>query len=271
MEVVELAEHILKGQNLEDKLISVQEPFSFSISPKSLPSQPGRNAKLKFSNQALKFPKKGALATQQNKAIALHSFANHELLAIEMMAAALMIFPHQTQDQIKVKKLIYKNLQDEQKHFQLYVQRLSELGYEFGDFPLNDFFWKQMPNLRKWEHFLAVMALTFESANLDFASYYAEIFRDLDDHATANILDIVLKDEISHVASGAHCLHLWRGNKTLWDYYLESLPWPMTPSRSKGQHFREDLRYRCGLDQDFVVSLKNYRDDFTVTSRREWK
>jgi len=64
--------------------------------------------------------------------------------AIEMMAAAILIYPHSTEEDVRFKKGIVTALKDEQKHLSLYIKRMNELGYEFGDFPLNDFFWRQL-------------------------------------------------------------------------------------------------------------------------------
>jgi uncharacterized ferritin-like protein (DUF455 family) len=142
--------------------------------------------------------------------MSIQIFANHELLAIEMMAAALLVYPHKTDEDIRFKKGIVVALKDEQKHLALYVQRLNELGFEFGDFSLNDFFWRQMEKLPTAAHYTAVMALTFEAANLDFAQYYADVFRNFGDDRTAGILDQVLEDEISHVSFGTHWMKKWR-------------------------------------------------------------
>src|SRR5690606_10733820 len=182
----------------------IPTPFPYTTLFRSeLPSLPGRRGVLQFSEQKMKFPKSQRLNENEKKAMALHSFANHELLAIEMMAAAILVSPHKTDDDIKIKKGIFTALKDEQKHFKLYVNRLNELGFEFGDFPLNDFFWRQMPSIKSMGEYFAVMALTFEAANLDFAQYYKNVFLSFDDHKTAKILDIVLEDEISHVALGS--------------------------------------------------------------------
>src|SRR5690606_37167787 len=143
-------------------------------------------------------------AETDKKAVALNSFANHELLAIEMMASALLIYPHKTEDDLRFKKGVLVALKDEQKHLSLYIKRLQSLGYEFGDFPLNDFFWRQMEKLKTPAQYLAVMSLTFEAANLDFAQFYSRIFQEQGDLETARILQTVLEDEIAHVALGAH-------------------------------------------------------------------
>lgn len=262
------AKTILEGLHLEDKYFSASIEWNEYI-PYELPHRPGRSEAIAFSEKQIKFPKAPNLNQKQNTAIALHSFANHELLAIEMMAAAILIYPHHNDDDIRFKKGIVSALKDEQKHLSLYIARLNELGYKFGDFPLNDFFWKQMPKLKTPSQYTAVMSLTFEAANLDFAQYYAKIFRSFGDTKTAEILDIVLEDEISHVAFGAHWMKRWREDKELWNYYLSCLPHPLTPARGKGIGFDTAIHNRAMNDDAFTKALDQFEDDFNVTNR--WK
>src|SRR5690606_2802985 len=124
----------------------------------------------KFSTERVKFPGLGSLVLDEKKAVAFHFFANHELLALEMMAAALLVYPHDTEALRRFKKDLIQTMRDEQKHLKLYLHRMGDFGVEFGDYPLNDYFWRQTPTLKTPERFYALMALTFESANLDFAS-----------------------------------------------------------------------------------------------------
>lgn len=270
MKISEFSNSILKGGSLEDKLTSLETPLTFDEYSFTLPKRPVRDDKIKMSSANVRFPK-GHFHEVEKKAIALHSFANHELLAIEMMACALSLYPHKTLEQRKFKLGIVSALKDEQKHLKLYVDRLNELGYEFGDFPLNDFFWGQMPSLKTPEQYLCVMSLTFEAANLDFAHYYQHIFKELGDDKTAMILQTVLDDEISHVAFGVHFLNKWRKEKSLWQYYNESLPYPMTPARGKGKNFIKHVRLKAKMDNAFIEKIQNYKDDFKVTHRKEWK
>jgi uncharacterized ferritin-like protein (DUF455 family) len=262
----DFARLILEGETLQDKLLDVSVEWE-AWSPYELPSLPGRKDQIRFSEEQMKFPKVVRLRENEKKAMALHSFANHELLAIEMMAAALLIYPHHSEDDVRFKRGILTALKEEQKHLQLYIGRIQDFGFDFGDFPLNDFFWRQMPKLRKPEQYAAVMSLTFEAANLDFAQYYSKIFRELGDEETASILNIVLEDEIGHVAFGAHWMKKWRQDKDLWSYYLSSLPWPMTPARGKGIHFDPIIHQKAMNEEDFVEKLKNYDDQFPVTKR----
>jgi uncharacterized ferritin-like protein (DUF455 family) len=262
----DFAQKILLGESLDDKMTLSSVEWS-SWKEFSLPTHPARAKAISFSEKQLKFPKSSRLNETDKKAMALHSFANHELLAIEMMASALLIYPHHSDDDIRFKKGVLSALKDEQKHLQLYINRLNQLGYQFGDFPLNDFFWKQMSKLKTPAQYAAVMALTFEAANLDFAQFYAKLFRDFGDIETAEILEIVLEDEISHVALGANWLRKWSDDKSLWEYYLNSLPWPLTPARSKGLHFDPTIHARAIHDDHFIKSLVEYDDDFRITKR----
>jgi len=262
----DVCKQIVFGDKIQDKLVTAKIDWS-GLEAFELPRLPSREKRIQFSDTQIKFPKSPSLNDKKNTAIALHSFANHELLAIEMMASAIMLYPHETEQDLRFKKGLWVALQDEQRHFSLYVERLKELGYEFGDFPLNDFFWRQMEKLKTPQQFSSVMSLTFEAANLDFAFYYKNIFEKFGDFKTANILKTVLEDEITHVSFGAHWLNRWRGEKKLWDYYREQLPFPLTPARSKGIQYTSELHMRAIEDADFIRTKDLYEDDFRITKR----
>ena len=220
----EFARILLEGASLEDKLIPLKNiDFTKSLDPYDLPNNPGRSKQLKFDNQQVKFPKNTSFHLAEKRGLALHFFANHELLAIEMMAAALLIYPDHSEDSILFKKGLIKTIQDEQKHLKLYLSRMKDFGIELGDFPLNDFFWRSMENCKTPANFYSAMAMTFESANLDFAQYYEKSFVAVEDHETAKIMRLVFEDEISHVALGAHWLNQWRGDMDLWKYFVGNL------------------------------------------------
>lgn len=271
MHYLEFAKNILLSESLDEKLISTKDLiFDDKNIDFEIPESPGRSEKLKFNNQQVKFPKKNAFHLDEKKGLAMHFFANHELLAIEMMATALLYYPVKNDADILFKKGLVKTIGDEQKHFKLYLNRIHDFKISFGDYPLNDFFWRQIQFLKTPSQFYAMMALTFESANLDFAKYYQDIFTEVEDQKSAQIMQIVYEDEISHVALGAHWLNQWKGNRSLWQYYRDNLPELMTPARAKGIHFNRESRERSGLDTEFVNNLENYYDDFGITNRKNW-
>ena len=270
MDITDFARQILLGGSLEDKLLQVDEITFGKYEEADIPRLPTRDKKIQFNEKQLRFPR-GQFHLDNKKAMALSSFANHELLAIEIMAASLILFDHSTEEMRRFKQGIIKTIQDEQKHFSLYISRLNEYGYEFGDFPINDFFWRKVGDIKTPQNYLAIMALTFESANLDFAHYYEKIFKEVGDTKTASILKVVYEDEISHVAFGVSYFEKWRNDRSLWEYYNEHLPFPMTPARAKGQLFVEEARRKARMDEEFISKLANYKDGHIVTTRKQWK
>lgn len=267
-------ERVIFGASLDDKLTKLDEvDFNWKWSPIKLPQYPAREERIKFSQTQIKFPKPNSLHDKNKKAQAIHAFANHELLAMEMMALALLYYPHDHSDKgsIRSKLGLLASLRDEQKHFKLYIKLLDNMGFKFGDFPLNGFFWSKMKSFETMEQFLAGMSLTFEQANLDFATYYRDAFLQIGDTSSAAVLNTVLEDEIRHVALGVHILNHNNMNEDLWEYYCEVLPFPLTPSRAKGMVINREARRKAGLSEHFIQSLIEYDDQFRVTKRKQWK
>jgi uncharacterized ferritin-like protein (DUF455 family) len=269
--------NIVYGKNINDKLIPINiHEYLFTLKNNDtrpqfvIPSMPVRN----FNNlhqKNVKFPKVTSLIKDENKAIALHFFANHELLAIEIMATCLLLFPDTT-EYISFKKGIIQTLSDEQKHFNLYVTQMNQYGMEFGDIKYNFYFWNFINEFKTPSEYSAIMSMTLEAANLDFAQYYKNQFESIDDFKISSILNTVLVDEISHVHLGVNYLHRKAKEikKDLWSYYQEFLPFPLTPAKSKGTKFFSDLRLKSGLKNDFIYNLENYHGEFNIAIRKGW-
>ena len=185
----------------------------------------------------------------------LHFFANHELLATELMALVLLKFPDAPKE---FRAGIVKTLKEEQMHTKLYMKRMGECGVSFGDQPLNGFFWNCVSNMETPLDYVTRLSLTFEQANLDFSRHFAGVFRDSGDDATAAVLQRIYEDEISHVSYGLHWFRQWKDDSsTDWDAYSTRLPFPLSPSRAKGTNpFNEEGRRAAGLDEDFIRKVK---------------
>lgn len=272
MNIYEYANTLLNSPSLEDKLLSgANVTLNGSANKYKVKNIPGRSDKIELSAKQIKFPKISTFHIDERKALALHFFANHELLAIEMMAAAILkLEAKDSKENQLIQKGLLKTIADEQKHLKLYIARMREFKVDFGDYPLNDFFWRQMGEIDNYSQFFSVMALTFEQANLDFALFYADVFKGVEDEKSAKIMNIVLEDEISHVAFGRTWSNIWRKDQSLWDYYVTHLPGNLTPARAKGIVLNNDARVRAGLDSDFINQIENYRDDFNLTNRKAW-
>ena len=98
MKTSDFSKEILLGSSLDSKLFNCDDLIFDECAGREIPLTPSRSEKIKFSPDQLKFPKKNTLKNDSSKALALHFFANHELLAIEMMAAALYCYPTLTEE-----------------------------------------------------------------------------------------------------------------------------------------------------------------------------
>ncbi|GAA5158013.1 ferritin-like domain-containing protein [Viridibacterium curvum] len=92
---------------------------------------------------------------------------------------------------------------EEAHHFGLLSERLSGLGHAYGDFPAHNGLWEMA--VKTHDDFLARMALVprlLEARGLDATPLIQARLREIRDELTLDILDIILRDEIGHVAIG---------------------------------------------------------------------
>ena len=116
-------------------------------------------------------------------------------------------------------------------------ERLHTLGYDYGDFPAHAGLWQMA---EKTAHdLLARMALVprlLEARGLDATPPIQARLEKVGDGETARVLDVILRDEIGHVAIGDRWFRYacaLRGveaeaaYRTLIDEY--AAPWPQAP------------------------------------------
>ena len=92
---------------------------------------------------------------------------------------------------------------EESSHFQMLESHLNTLGYRYGDFPAHDGLWEMAE--RTQEEVLARLALvprTLEARGLDASPAVRHKLASGGDPKGAGIIDIILRDEIGHVAIG---------------------------------------------------------------------
>jgi len=189
----------------------------------------------------------------------LHAFANHELMALELMAWALLAFPDAEKS---FRKGLANILLDEQEHFRLYTEQLTKMGAQFGDLPINDHFWRAARDINNPLDWVCTMHLTFEQSNLDNAPYFSKLFREVDDVSSADLMQTIFEDEIRHVRFGSRWLKHYKTPETsLFDLYAEHCTPTNSPFRAKGPQFQEQARLDAGLDEDFIRSLRAWDTD----------
>ncbi len=261
MKLREFSERILMTDSLEAKL-APPEPDLRDDDPGpalAAPRLPGRPAELRPRREGARasFPGRHALEhDEEQRGLLLHFFANHELLATELMALVLLKFPDAP---AAFRRGVLNTLVEEQHHTRWYLERMRECGVRFGDFPVSGYFWEAVAPMETPLDYVSRLSLTFEQANLDYSKHYAEIFRSVGDTKTASILERIYRDEIGHVGYGLKWFRRWKEEgESDWEAYRKHLIFPLSPGRAKanGARFNQEGRLAAGFDPEFVDSLE---------------
>jgi len=255
MELRQWATRILTADTLEEKLLSPEILTDFEPGAPLLFDEPIRPASMGFNKRTKedKLPPFQLHGSADNRAICLHRFAGHELLAVEIMAQALIAFPEAPK---AFRKGIAHTLKEEQGHVKLYINRMNQLGLNFGDLPLYRHFWNHVPHLTTPIRYVSVMSLTFEMANLDFAPMYGKSFSNFGDHTSAALMAQILKDEINHVYFGFSWLQKFKGELDSWDAWTEAQGPKLNPKRAKGFLLIEENRRAAGIPESWIDRLR---------------
>ncbi len=258
MEIKEFAEQILFGTTLQDKLIDGGRFHGHPGRAIAAPSEPGRPQSLALGSwndrERVRFREVRGFHSEKERGLVLHFFANHELLAIELMALGLLKFPDAPE---KFRRGLYGILREEQEHLRLYIERMRGIGVEFGEIPVSDFFWRCISPVETPIEFVTRLSLTLEQANLDYAPYYASVYGELGDAETAQLMQRIYRDEIGHVKHGLTWFNSWRDPALgEWEAYTRALAPPLDPGRAKGIRFNAEGRRKAGLSEAFIGELQ---------------
>lgn len=257
MELREWAQLILSSDTIEGKLFYPPILTDETPGPSVRWQEPIRPPGMGFSRRTReeKLPSFQEHGDPDKRAICLHRFAGHELLAVEVMAFALLAFPEASKT---FRRGLAHTLHEEQGHVDLYMKRMKGLGLNFGDLPLYRHFWMHTPYIQSPLHYVSIMSLTFEMANLDFAPMYGKSFFHFGDQESSQLMATILHDEISHVRFGLQWLKKWKSEElTEWDAWERTLSTTLlTPKRAKGFLLHEEHRQRAGIPEEWILRLR---------------
>ncbi len=176
------------------------DPARVIEAPPDLPGRPARPLLV----PAKEVPQR-AVGTPQGHAGLLHALTHIEFNAISLALDACWRFAGMPaayyRDWLRVAA-------EEAEHFSLLVDHLATHGCSYGDLPAHDGLWQMAERTR--DDVLARMALvprTLEARGLDASPQVRSKLVGIGDHAGARIIDVILRDEIGHVAVGNHWFH----------------------------------------------------------------
>jgi uncharacterized ferritin-like protein (DUF455 family) len=146
---------------------------------------------------------------------------------------------------------------DESRHFVLLRDRLRELGYDYGDFDAHNGLWEMT---EKTAHDgMARMALVprvLEARGLDVTPGMIAKLRNIGDHATAEILELILREEVAHVAAGSHWFRWYCQRDGLEPHSTFRALLAQYAGPTLRGPFNHDARLLAGFDAEEIAALE---------------
>ncbi len=141
------------------------------------------------------------LGTPAGRAALLHAVVHIEFNAIQLAWDAVYRFRDMPEayycDWVQVAL-------DEVRHFRRLLQRLTELGYAYGDFAAHHGLWEMaVKTAASCRLRMALVPRVLEARGLDVTPGMIQRLRAVGDNETAVILEVILSEEIAHVAAGS--------------------------------------------------------------------
>ena len=236
-----MAEAFKRGELAIDAAIAAPEPIRM----------PGRPAKPKLVHPR-ELPRRG-FGSDEGRAAFIHAVAHIEFNAIDLAWDAVYRFRDMPRDYYADWVAV---AHDEARHFSMLRTRLREFGHDYGDFDAHNGLWEMA---EKTAHDgLARMALVprvLEARGLDVTPAMIVKLRALGDDATADILDIILREEVAHVAAGSrwyrwHCERAGVEPRTRFRELLREYA-----SGVLHKPFNTEARLQAGFDIEELESL----------------
>jgi uncharacterized ferritin-like protein (DUF455 family) len=199
--------------------------------------------------------KQRKLGSELGRATLIHAILHIEFNAINLALDAVYRFRDMPEQYYSDWLLVAS---EEAYHFSLLEKRLNDLGYAYGDMPAHNGLWEMV--LKTDHDVLIRMALVprvLEARGLDVTPGMIDKLAKVGDHQTVEILEIILRDEIGHVAIGSHwfkyCCELknLEPEKTFRDLLIEYM------GRGPNGPLHTEARLQAGFSQDEIDALVN--------------
>ncbi len=191
----DVSEKVLGARQIDDvQHVDVARVFA---EPAGIPGRPQKPEQVPHHQL-----KQRSMATVEGRAALLHALAHIELNAVDLALDILWRFAGMPAAFYRQWAVVAGQ---EAHHFMLLSGHLRDMGYGYGDFPAHNALW-EMAEKTKGDILarIALVPRTLEARGLDASPPIKAKLVGAGDHRAGAILDIILRDEIEHVAVGNH-------------------------------------------------------------------
>jgi uncharacterized ferritin-like protein (DUF455 family) len=222
-----------------------------AAAPPERPARPDRPELL----PANRMPRRRSAGSDATRIALLHALAHIELNAVDLAWDLIARFAGEDLPRAFFDQWV--TVADEEGlHFLLVDGRLAELGAAYGDLPAHDGLWEAATETaHDLLARLAIVPLVLEARGLDVTPDMIRRFDAAGDTASADILRIVLRDEIGHVAVGKRwfdhvCARGGNDSLPMWRHLVKiHFRGALKPP------FNLEAREKAGFPPDFYADL----------------
>ena len=141
------------------------------------------------------------LGSDAGRAAFLHAIAHIEFNAINLAWDAVLRFPG-------MPERYYADwaacADDEARHHAMLIERLADFGHVYGDFDAHDGLWEMARKTAgSCLERMALVPRVLEARGLDVTPAMIARLTGMGDGATVAILEVILREEVAHVAAGS--------------------------------------------------------------------
>lgn len=185
--------------------------------PTDMPDRPARPDSPILLHPS-EMPRRRKAGSDKSKAALLHAIAHIELNAIDLAWDIIARFSGHsdgnTAEGFTLPRAFYddwiKVADDEAKHFLMLCDRMNDFDAAYGDLPAHDGLWEASEKTAlDLPARLAVVPMVLEARGLDVTPKMIEIMGQQGDQKTADMLQIIHEDEVSHVRAGTVWFESW--------------------------------------------------------------
>ncbi|MGH1455776.1 MAG: ferritin-like domain-containing protein [Alphaproteobacteria bacterium] len=240
-----------------------------------MPDRPARPDRPEMLH-ATKMPRRRKAGSDKSKIALLHAIAHIELNAIDLAWDIIARFTRYSDENAKdgftLPRAFYddwvKVADDEAKHFLMIQDRLSDFGAAYGDLPAHDGLWESSTaTAHDLPARLAIVPMVLEARGLDVTPNMISMMKAQGDDKTADMLQIIHDDEITHVRAGTVWFESWCGyHGHDIEEYWQSLVKTYFDGRLKPP-FNHPSREEAGMIRDWYEALVDI--EYTQTAPRE--
>lgn len=256
---------LIKEENFDQKIIRAKQLSDYlnqdHIDLESISSEeflqikePGRPENYQVLSPR-KVPIRRNLKDIEQRVNFLHAIANIELLAIELPALGFLRFGCQDHDLIisQIEVII-----EEAHHFELLKKRLKELNCDYGSIPVHHGLWDFALRCESELEHQILIPCFLEARGLDVCPDFVKQFQEINDQDSAQILQLILDEEIIHVRKGIEYLNKksLELNLTPEELFDQVLKTKMGSQRISKIPINYDYRHQAGFSDLMLESLK---------------